>query len=358
MARRGWVRSILLATLVAAGTAAAQLGLGYGLGIVAWVPPDGDGPTAGGAWTASLAWASWIAATSVVVGAVAGDRSGATVASGRLVRLASRMGVVLAATLGALIVIPLVGVPASRAQILDNYAPHLLAGIYAAIGVLVGLIVALLAVSARAVAANVITSAVWLWTLAIIALADGATGEGPGYGQLAVWKFTDTGPMWRSFYIPGALLMLGAALLIGGLAAFPAAGRGEGRLGLAVSGAAGPLLVTAAYILADPVAGQAPSEQLSAYSVAPFMVLAGLAGSVLVASVGGPPSRRRTRTSRAERRAERRADRHAVPDAPAEQPVGFEDLFPRSPLPPPSSTAVTGKASVPASSRVDPVSQL
>ena len=106
----------------------------------------------------------------------------------------ARIGIALGATIGALAIIPLVGVPASRAQIVDNYAPHLLAGIYAAIGVLAGLVVALVAVAARAVAANVIVSAVWLWILAIIALVNGPAEGGPGFGQLAVWKFTDERP--------------------------------------------------------------------------------------------------------------------------------------------------------------------
>ncbi|HLT11982.1 MAG TPA: hypothetical protein VK028_14470, partial [Micromonosporaceae bacterium] len=215
MARRGWVRSIPLATLVAAAAGAAQLGIGYGLGIVAWTPPGGDGPTATGAWTASLAWASWIAATSVVMGAVVAER-GASVGNGRLARLAVRLTIVFAAALGALVVIPLVGVPASRANIADNYAPHLLAGIYAGIGVILGLLMAVAAVYARAVGANVIASAGFLWALAIAALASGVGW--PGYGQLGVWKFTE-GPIWQSYHIPGALLTLAAALLIGGLAA-------------------------------------------------------------------------------------------------------------------------------------------
>ena len=105
--------------------------------------------------------------------------------------------------------------------------------------------------------------------------------------------------------MPGVLLMLGAALLIGGLAAFPAAGRGERRLGVAVSGAAGPLLVTVAYVLASPQAGRPPIEQVSASATAPFMVVAGLAGSLLVAAVGGPPRPRRP-TSAGPRTGQRR----------------------------------------------------
>lgn len=311
MARRGSARSVFVALLAAAGTGAAQLGLGYGLGIITWAPvatdaassagagtggADTDPQTlaraadliAHGAWTSGLAWVTWIAATSVVVGAVIGDRLLHYGDSGRFARFAWRAVLALAATLGALVVIPLAGVPASRVHIGGNYAPHLLVGIYAAAGAVIGLVMAMAAMAARAVAANVFVTAGWLWALAVIAIAEGtASGRGPGYAQLTVWKFTDTGPIWHSYYLPGVLLMLGGALLVGGLAAFAAAGRGDGRFGVAISGAAGPLLVTAAYLLSRPDHDGAPAEQVSAYASSPYMILAGLAGSLLVAAVGG-----------------------------------------------------------------------
>jgi hypothetical protein len=216
----------------------------------------------------------------------------------------------LAATLGALVVLPLVGVSAGRAHIGANYAPHLLVSVYAAAGAVIGLVVALVALVARAVAANVFATAAWLWTLAIIAVADGAaSGRGYGYAQLGVWKFTETGPIWRAYYIPGALLMLGGALLVGGLAALAATGRGDGRFGVAISGPAGPLLVTAAYLLARPAHGSAPAEQVSAYYTAPYMILAGLAGSVLVAAVGGGSGQPRRSGKKTDPKAGTGADR-------------------------------------------------
>src|SRR5256885_14991587 len=72
MAARGWGGSIALAVGVAAGMAAAQLGVVYGLGIMAWT--GATDPAGESAWLASLAWTTWIAATSTVVGAVVADR--------------------------------------------------------------------------------------------------------------------------------------------------------------------------------------------------------------------------------------------------------------------------------------------
>jgi hypothetical protein len=332
VARRGWGRSIFLAVLAAGGTAAAQLGIGYGLGIVAWVPSRPDAADA--AWAAALAWTVWIAATSTVVGAVVAERSAGGVYKGPVARAATRLMLALAATLGALVTVPLVGVPAQDVRIVDTFAPHLLAGAYAAVGAVIGLVVALLALASRAIAANVIATAGWLWTLAVIAVAGG--GRPAEVTQIALWKFTREGPVYHQFYIPGALIMLGGALLIGGLAAFPAAGRGEGRAGVAISGAIGPIVVALAYTIVSPRPGHATFEQLSAFYTSPYMILAGLLGSGLVASVGAAPRRRR------------RAAPEPVVPAPHPTPVISEQK------PRPSTASVTATASVPPGSRAQP----
>jgi hypothetical protein len=290
MARRGWFRSIIAAVLASSASAAAQLGLGYGLGIIVWAPADAA--AAGGAWWAALAWTTWVAATSVVIGAVVADRYGGRPGSGLFLRAGRRLVTALAATIGGLLTVPLAAIPARGAEVVDNYAPHILAGVFAAAGVVLGMILSLLALVARAIAANIFLTAIWLWSLATVVVVDALTANrNIPFVQLDVWKFTEGGPTWRSVYIPGALLMLGAALLIGGLAAFPAAGRADNRVGVVASGAFGPLIVAVAYVLASPRSGEAPSEMTSAFTIAPYMVIAGLAGSLLVALVGGVPSR-------------------------------------------------------------------
>jgi hypothetical protein len=179
-------------------------------------------------------------------------------------------------------------VPAREAARADTFTPQTIAAGYAAIGVIVGLLVALWAVASRAVAANVIATASWLWLLAVIAVIDGvATGRGLASAQLGVWQITsDADRFWfRNIYLPGAALTLGSALVIGALAAWPAAKRLDGRVGTAVSGGVGPLLVAAAYFLAAPTLVGIRAEQLSAHLLAPYAVIAGLAGSVLVTAI-------------------------------------------------------------------------
>ena len=106
--------------------------------------------------------------------------------------------------------------------------------------------------------------------------------------------------------LPGALLMLAIALVIGALAAWPASRRGDNRVGVAVSGAAGPLLVALAYFLAAPAVGE-QNQQLSAFVIAPYAVLAGLAGSVIVSAIGPRGSRAQARAARKAAASERDA---------------------------------------------------
>jgi hypothetical protein len=281
----------------AAGTGAAQLGLGYGMGIIAWLPASIGASEA--AWKASLAWATWIAATSTIAGALLADRVSGSAekpstvdgrGAGPLALGLWRIALAVAAAVGALVTVALVAVPARAAIRADTFSPQTIAAGYAVLGVVVGLLVAIAALASRAIAANLIVAASWLWLLAIVAVVDGvAGGRGLASAQLGVWHFTSgDGGYFRHIYLPGATLTLGAALIIGALAALPAARRGDNRVGVAVSGAVGPLLVAASYFLAAPGLVGPVAEQLSAYLVAPYAVIAGLAGSVLASAL--PPA--------------------------------------------------------------------
>lgn len=340
MATRGWGGSIALAISVAGGIAAAELGLAYGLGIITW--PTGTDVAGERTWLASLAWTTWVAATATAVGAVVADRLSRTGdASGwrstapagadrpdanragpagqagtgqdadppdtarpaarragqALASTAWRLSIALAAAIGGLLTVPLVAVPARATHRPETYAPQIIAGGYAVVGVVIGLVIAIAAVHARAVAINVCATGAWLWALAVAA-AGHDVGHGGDTAQLGVWRF-GTGHFLRdTFSLPGATSMLGAAVVIGALACWPAARRADGRVGMAVSGAFGPLLVAAAYFVAAPtLAGASPNERLSAYLIAPYAVVAGLAGSVLVTAIAVHRRERGARTS-------------------------------------------------------------
>lgn len=295
------IRALTTAAGVAAGVGAAQLGIGYGLGVFSWLPTVHGVDEA--AWLASLAWTVWISALSVVIGAVVADRSSLpTVGMSPIARILWRAVLALAAALGGLIVVALTAVPSRVAQRADTFAPHLIVGGYAIAGVLLGLFVAIAAVNARPIATNILITSGWMWLLAAVATVDALAADGElEVAQLGVWQITSDGPWFHSIYVPGAALAGGSAVIIGALTAWPAAVRragatvvseagsriGSGWVAVALSGAAGPAIVAAAYLLAAPVLVSVSPQQLSAHLVAPYAVLAGLCGSVAVALLTG-----------------------------------------------------------------------
>ncbi|MFF4891625.1 hypothetical protein [Micromonospora chersina] len=306
MARRGWGGSTAAALGVAAGTGAAQLGFGYGLGIINWAPAGAARVEA--AWVASLAWATWISATSVIAGAVCAQRlRGADddEPAGTLPRL----GLALAAGVGALITVLLVAVPARAARVSATSSPQAVAAGYAVAGLVLGVLLATWALHTRAAAVNLVATTGWLWLLAVVSVLDGVlSGRGLTTAQLGIWQISaDSGRFWIRdyFYWPGALLSLGSALLIGILAARGAVRAPERRVGAAASGAAGPLLVALAYLLAVPRLAGIAAEQVSAHLIAPYAVIAGIGGSVLVAALA--------------QRADRRAAERVVVDLPRQR---------------------------------------
>lgn len=340
MARRGWAISIMTALGTAAGAGAAALGFGYGLGIINWAPPP-DESVAVTAWTASLIWATWIAATSTVAGAICAQRlrrrgpvvhpptnshgepsradsttgnpSGSDAAApttwvgpgqAELAESDSALGravLVGASGCGALITVLLTAVPARVAVVPGVAAPREVAAGYAALGVLVGMAIAGWALHSRAAATNVIATVGWLWLLAVVAVVDGViAGQGLNTAQLGIWQLSVGGTeLWLRdwFYWPGALLSLGSALVIGVLVARGPAQRPGQQVGATASGAAGPLLVAVAYLLAVPDLADLAPGQTSAHLIAPYAVILGFGGSALVTAVGQQASRRRRTTA-------------------------------------------------------------
>ncbi|WP_259276059.1 hypothetical protein [Micromonospora chalcea] len=292
MVSRGWGGSTAAALGVAAGAGAAQLGFGYGLGIINWAPTGAVRIEA--AWVASLAWATWIAATSVIAGAVCAQRLRGRdeEPQGRPPRLA----LVFAAAVGALVTVLLVAVPARAAQVPDVSEPQTVAAAYAGAGLLLGMLLATWALHTRAAATNLIATTGWLWLLAVVSVVDGVVaGRGLTTAQLGIWQISaDRGAFWIRdyFYWPGALLSVLSALVIGVLAARRAARAPEVRVGAAASGAAGPLLVALAYLLAVPRLAGIAAEQLSAHLIAPYAVIAGVGGSMLMAALAQRAERR------------------------------------------------------------------
>ncbi|MET8229282.1 hypothetical protein ABZS77_01200 [Micromonospora sp. NPDC005298] len=341
MARRGWGVSIATAIGVAAGAGAAQLGFGYGLGVITWTPTDAG--AADTAWADGLAWATWLAASSTVLGAVCAQRlhqrpaptpavhtpaatdgphgpepaasdtgtpaaaTAPTTVDRRPVRtgaapgehggLLGRVAIALGAGLGGLVTVLLVAVPARVAVGADTAAPQRVAAVHTALGIVIGVLVALWALRSRAAAVNVTATAAWLWLLAVVSVIDGVrVGRGLVGAQLGTWQLDpDHSRYWigDQLYWPGALLALVPALVIGALAARRATRSPGHRVSATASGAAGPLLVALAYLSTVPRWSTLGPEQLSTQLVAPYAVIAGIGGSVLAAVLGERAERHR-----------------------------------------------------------------
>jgi hypothetical protein len=299
MAKLGWIGSVALAVGASAGAAALQFGLGYGLGIISWSPMIATGPqTPDSVWLSSLAWTTWIAATSTVVGAISADRrsagevgsapprlgvdGGDPGAPGLFATAIWRVLLAVSGAVGALLSVALVLVPAHTAARPDTSTPQLIAAGYAVVGIIVGILVAVAALIARAGAANVIMTGAWIWLLAIASVIDGvAMGRGLGTAPLGVFPFHqhDDNSTWS---FPSAALILGAALLIGIVVAWIGARRGDHRVGVSLSGGFGPLIVMVAYILTTPDLVGIDKSHVSAFILAPYALITGVAGSVLL----------------------------------------------------------------------------
>jgi len=283
------IRATTIAFGAAAATGAAQLGIGYGLGVFSWLPTVNDVDEA--AWLASLAWTVWISTTSVVIGAVAADRLVlASVGLSPMARTLWRGTLAITAALGGLVVVVLAAVPARAAP---RLASHMIVGTYAVAGVIFGLVVALIAMNIPALATNVVITSAWGWLVAAVATFDSvAANRDLRVVQLGVWQVTNGGPWIQNIYLPGALMAAGSAIVIGALAAWPAANRGANVIGIALSGAGGPAVIAGAYLLAAPMMKGVQPEQLPGAVFTPYAIFAGLVGSILVAALAGSGRRR------------------------------------------------------------------
>lgn len=308
MAAKGGTTQVAAAAGVAAATGAAQLGLGYGLGVVVWpVTAAGDDSV----WLGSLGWATWIAASSTVFGAMIAAALRGARPSGPL-----RLALAFFAGVGALLTVALVALPARTAAVrADAAVPERIAATYALIGILLGVIIAYWAVVSAPVATNLIATSAYLWALASTAIVVELTAGRPAATYLTSWQFAEIAEDSRygTIYWPSALITLVAAFLLGALAAWPAARRGNLGVGTAASGAVGPALVGAAFLLLAPQLTGALGQLQSAYLIAPYAVLAGLAGSALVVTTA------QRRTAAAPSPAEATTQRRATPASrPAE----------------------------------------
>jgi hypothetical protein len=278
MASHAWRRirvlfSVLIAALAGGFVyASGQAGLAYGLTVLRW----GQSFDAGrqNLWSAQLTWVAWIAASSAALGAIAAVR--APRRSAPAPGPASRIGAAFAATLGAAVTAALVLLPARAAHPPGAIDPGLTAAVAAGAGAIAGLVVALAAATVPPAAGNVVVTAVAVWALVLLRLTSGAE---PGEVRVGV-----AGNLPHLFGRPWEMPLIAvvAAALVAGYARWV----GVNRVGIAISGAAGPALFAAAYLIGGPGANRALHDQDHPHQAALIAVVAGLLVSVTAAAVG------------------------------------------------------------------------
>ncbi len=169
-----WGRTLATAAGVSVLAGTGQVGVAYGFGLLR----PGD-PSRDAAWSIHLTWIVWFAALATLAGAAAGAVTARRAA--RPLTFAGRIATVVCAAVGAVVVLPLAAWPA-RTVTLNGRDAALEAGIVAGLGVVVGLLAALAALSLREVAIGLTTVVTVGWTLALISVVpalDLATASPP-----------------------------------------------------------------------------------------------------------------------------------------------------------------------------------
>jgi hypothetical protein len=279
MSMRVWVKPLGTTLGVAAAAGAAQLGIAYGIAILLWAKDFAD--PGQGAWAGNLTWVCWLAATSVVLGVVIGPRVAPVGLPNSLV---AQLATVVSSALGALVTVPLVGIPARYAELAGDSSPAATVVRIALVGVVLGAVVSVGVLLGRPLEWNTLAATGLLWLLALgSVLVSLGRGEPPDTARLAVWNFADQ-PGWFAVMAP----MLTGALLLGAGLALLAKREGHNRVAVAVCGAPGPLLIAVAYLVAGPGSRPETGEQFLPYLAAPYAVLTGLLGSLLVSAIERP----------------------------------------------------------------------
>jgi hypothetical protein len=260
--------------------AAAQLGVGNGLGIL-------DTPLSLSAmrgWGHALTWVAFMFAVGVAGGVVVGRRALRRPRPTTLTVWA-RVAAAGAAGLGAAAALPLVWLPVRVNQPTVDPRAEATMAVTAGVGVLVGMALAVAALSWKSVTAAITIATAWVWLFALASVGLAAKDHvrvNPRLGVLDAPRLIPAHAWWL-----GPYLMVGIAALVGLLVAASAGWKRTGWSGIVLSGLAGPALVASAYLSTGwGVSGD--TEDAAPYVASLLAVGAGILTSMAVASATIP----------------------------------------------------------------------
>ncbi len=258
---------------VAAVLAAAQLGIGHGLGIIGWqagLQVEGNG------WSRLLAWVAFVFAVAVLGGVAAFRHVIRSIGAG----IPARIGAAAVAAVGAGLAFPLVWLPVRAARPSVAASPEMTMAITAGVGIVVGVVLALWALASAVIARAVFAGVVWGWLVALASVALTASRQrelaSPRLGMLDVPDLG--GPGW--LVGPYQMIIISAGVAAG--VAWYAHRIGAGRLVTALAGLAAPSLIASAYVVAGP-GFRDQNDQLEPYFASLAATVAGLLVGVLFA---------------------------------------------------------------------------
>jgi hypothetical protein len=274
---RFWARIFAAGFATAALIAAAQFGVVYGLDALrlnrSFADADGD-------WNVQLTWVAWF-----ILAAVVGGSAYAAGLSRLLTkRLSVSVGVRLvgasAAGLGAAVAsLPLTLYPAIDAKLSLPVNPAITMGFTVCAALAVGMGMGALTAGNAPMTTNIAYFTFCIWVVAAFSLAEQGT-FGRLYldwPRLSVLDIDSLQPIPRASFSAPVL-----AGVVGLLIALIGRMRRQPRILIALSGAAGPLLVALAYLLSGPGPREL-SGQADAYLGAMIAVVVGLTLSTIIA---------------------------------------------------------------------------
>lgn len=270
-----WLRVAGAGFGAAALTGAGQLGVAYGLSVIKL---DRNFARAEEEWSLQLTWVAFFTLVAVVAGTAFAVSRARHVdwRRGSMVRIAAAF----AAGFGALFtMLPLTAYPAINAK-LSAPGPALTVAYTVGGAAIAGVALAVLTVALPPMSTSLTVFTVAMWILAIVSFVDSATWTSVLYLERVRLGVLDIGalqPIPRaSFSMPALAVVFGIVLALSGHVAR------KPRIQVALSGAAGPLLIAIAYLLAGP-GPKDVTYQADAYLGAMIAVVAGLIPSAIIA---------------------------------------------------------------------------
>jgi hypothetical protein len=236
-----------LAPVIAAAFAIGQPLLAHLIGILRWDQCFCGGAEAG--WGLGLAAVLWYTAISVPAGLLIARR---LIGRPARVRPSEFVSGIVPAALGALLATPVVATLARSAVVPGVDYPGLTAGFGVPVGAAIGVLAAGAALASAAVIRGLVASWLWVWSVGLVAavlllLAESGGPQPLGGVDVAFADGRVADGLLRAMSDVGWLIALVAPAVAAAFVAYRSVRSGSGAAAAMLGGAAGALLIVAAY---------------------------------------------------------------------------------------------------------------